>query len=76
MQIADVLASRIADGTYPPEGRLPAELELVQEFGAARETVRQAVQELRRRGLVETVAGKGSFVIPPEERTPPENGRQ
>ena len=43
----------------------------MQEFGAARETVRQAVQELRRRGLVETVAGKGSFVIPPEERTPP-----
>ena len=70
MQIADVLAARIADGTSP-RGKASAELELVQEFGAARETVRQAVQELRRRGLVETVAGKGSFVIPPEERTPP-----
>ena len=66
--IADVLAARIKDGTYPPEGRLPAELELVAEFGASRESVRRAVGELRKRGLVETVKGKGTFILPAEER--------
>lgn len=72
--IADVLAARIKDGTYPPDGRLPAELELVAEFGASRESVRRAVEELRKRGLVETVKGKGSFVLPAEERTPDQSG--
>ena len=31
VQIADVIAARIEDGTYPPEARLPAELEFVAE---------------------------------------------
>jgi DNA-binding GntR family transcriptional regulator len=44
--IADVLEERIRGGTYPPEGRLPTELELVSEVGAARETVRQVVSEV------------------------------
>ena len=73
MQIADVLAARIEDGTYPPEGRLPAELDLTAEFGSSRESVRRAVEELRRRGLIETVRGKGSYVLPPDERP---HGRQ
>lgn len=68
MQIADVIAARINDGTYPPEGRLPAELEFVAEFGASRESVRRAIQELRQRGMIETVSGKGSFVLPEDER--------
>jgi GntR family transcriptional regulator len=68
VQIADVLAERIEDGTYPLEGRLPAELDLVAEFGSSRESVRRAVEELRKRGLIETVKGKGSFILPPDER--------
>lgn len=71
MGIADVLAARIEDGTYPPEARLPAELELAAEFGASRESVRRAVAELRERGLIETVKGKGSFILPAEERPVP-----
>ena len=71
MAIADVLAARIEDGTYPPEGRLPAEPDLAAEFGAARESVRRAIRELRDRGLVETVSGKGTYVLPPEERSSP-----
>ena len=70
MGIADVIAARIEDGTYPPEGRLPAELEIAAEFGSSRESVRRAVEELRRRGLIETVKGKGSYVLPESERTP------
>jgi GntR family transcriptional regulator len=72
--IADVLAARIKDGTYPPDGRLPAELDLVAEFGSSRESVRRAVDELRKRGLIETVRGKGSFVTRPEERASDQRG--
>ena len=68
VQVANVIAARIEDGTYPPEGRLPAELDFVAEFGCSRESVRRAMVELRRRRLIETVKGKGSFILPPEER--------
>ena len=70
VQAADMIAARIEDGTYPPEARLPAETEFVAEFGCSRESVRRAIQELRRRGLIETVKGKGSFVLPESERNP------
>jgi DNA-binding GntR family transcriptional regulator len=65
--IADVLEDRIKDGTYPPDTALPAEPRLVAEFGAARETVRQAIRLLVSRGLVEVVRGKGTYVKPPGE---------
>jgi GntR family transcriptional regulator len=68
--IADVLEQRIKDGTYPPEMPLPAEPRLAAEFGAARETVRQAIRLLVDRGLVEVVRGKGTFVKPPGEWPP------
>ena len=70
VQVADVIAKRIEDGTYPPEGRLPAETDFVAEFGCSRESARRAIEALRNRGLIETVRGKGSYVVPPEERQP------
>lgn len=73
MQVADVLAKRIEDGTYPPDGRLPAELELVAEFGCSRESVRRAVATLRERGLIATVRGKGSYILPVDERPNAQN---
>ena len=72
MAIADDLAARIEDGTYPPEGRLPSIADLIHEYGAARETVRKAVRQLADQGYVEVVPGKGVFVTRPEERSPRE----
>ncbi len=62
VQIAAVLAARIADGTYPARRRIPSETDLCEEFDVSRPTVRQAIQVLRERGLAETVRGKGSYV--------------
>ncbi|MFJ3811577.1 GntR family transcriptional regulator [Streptomyces sp. NPDC090073] len=62
-QIAAILASRIADGTYPPRRRVPSEAAIVEEFGVSRPTARAAVQLLVERGLVVTVRGKGSYVV-------------
>lgn len=62
-QIAAILTSRIADGTYPPRRRVPSEAAIVEEFGVSRPTARSAVQLLVERGLVVTVRGKGSYVV-------------
>lgn len=72
MQVADEIAKRIEDGVYPAEGKLPAELDFVSEFACSRESVRRAMVELRKRGWITTIKGKGSFVLPPEERVPQE----
>jgi len=62
-QIAAVLAARIEDGTYPPRRRVPSEAAICTEFEVSRPTARAAIGLLVERGLVETVRGKGSFVV-------------
>ena len=66
-QIADVLRSRMASGELGPGSRLPSEHELVEVYGVARGTVRQAIVQLRSEGLIDSVHGVGSFV---REREP------
>ncbi len=61
-RVEDVLASEIVDGTLPPGSRLPAEQSLIERFAVSRTTVRQAIQNLIRRGLVEIRRGTGTFV--------------
>lgn len=46
-----------------PGGQLPSELELRENYGASRNTVRDAVKWLIMRGLVETRPGQGTFVV-------------
>ncbi|MGH3328793.1 MAG: GntR family transcriptional regulator [Streptomycetales bacterium] len=61
-QVADVIAERIADGTYAPRRPIPSEKQLVAEFGIARGTARKVIAGLRAEGLIYTVANLGSFV--------------
>jgi DNA-binding GntR family transcriptional regulator len=70
MQVAELIAERIRDGTYPPESRLPAELDFVAELGCSRASVRRAIGSLRVQGVIETISGKGSYVVPETERVP------
>lgn len=65
IQVADRIAARIASGDLQPGNRLPPEYDLADEHGVARMTVRRAVEELRSRGLVRTLHGRGTFVIGP-----------
>ncbi|MGW7042843.1 GntR family transcriptional regulator [Streptomyces avermitilis] len=53
-RIAHDLLGELRDGTIPPGERLPGERHLAAHFGVSRETVRQALQMLRRDGLVAT----------------------
>ncbi len=61
-QIATRLQHDIGAGVYPPGGRLPTEAELSQQFRVNRHTVRRALDELSRGGLVRVEQGRGSFV--------------
>jgi len=61
-QIADILRQEIQSGALAPGARLPSERELIDDFGSARGTVRQAIALLKSEGLVVTEHGRGGFV--------------
>ncbi len=61
-QIAGQLQQAIGAGSYAPGVRLPTEAELSQHFRVNRHTVRRALEELSRAGLVRVEQGRGSFV--------------
>ena len=61
-QIFKRLAHDIASGKYAEGQKLPSEATLVRQFGASRITVGRAVRELKDHGLVQRVAGSGTYV--------------
>ena len=61
-QIEDALAARIASGELRVGDRLPAERELAEELQVSRGTIRQALDALASRGLLERGVGRGTFV--------------
>src|SRR5580704_1645517 len=61
-QIAGQIQGDIASGACKPGTRLPTEAELSSRFGVNRHTVRRALEELSRDGLVRVEQGRGSFV--------------
>lgn len=70
VRIARDLEQQIRSGRIPPGGKLPGELELGELYSVSGGTARRAVRELRDRGLVETLAPLGTFVVkelPPAE---------
>ncbi|MEU6522839.1 GntR family transcriptional regulator [Streptomyces sp. NPDC046924] len=75
VQLADVIAKKIESGELAPDRPIPSENHLADEYGVARLTARRAAQELRERGLIVTVRGKGSFVVEqPPANTPKGHG--
>lgn len=65
-QIKETLRSAILDGQYPPHSRMPSESELQAMFEVSRITIRQALGDLQKEGLIFKVHGKGSFVSQPK----------
>jgi GntR family transcriptional regulator len=67
-QIEDWLAGEIAIGALMPGDRLPTEHDLAAWFGVSRMTLRHALAELARRGLVIRAVGRrgGTFVAAPK----------
>ncbi len=61
-QIADDLRRQIESGDLEPGAQLPTEPELTKQYNASRNTIRDAIDRLRARWLVDTRAGRGTFV--------------
>ena len=62
-QTAEGLYARIvAEGQPGPGEKLPNELELSQELGVSRTTLREAIRSLVTQGVLEVRRGKGTFV--------------
>jgi DNA-binding LacI/PurR family transcriptional regulator len=61
-QIFDRLVRDLASGKYAPGQKFPSEATLVRLFGASRITVGRAVRELKEQGLVQRIAGSGTYV--------------
>lgn len=63
MALADWIAERIEEGQYAVGATLPTEAEICSRHDVSRYTTRQAIQELKRRGLVQSRQGRGTFVV-------------
>lgn len=65
-QLMQLFRQQIEEGEYQPGDSFPSENELCERFGVSRPTVRQALNELVREGLLHRVKGKGTFVSAPK----------
>lgn len=63
MQIYYRIINDIIENQYQPGDFLPTQNEYAERFCVSRLTVREAVKELCRRGIVETTRGKGTILI-------------
>jgi GntR family transcriptional regulator len=61
-QVFLVLRDRLLGGVFQPGQQLPPEPALCQQFGVSRITLRRAVSDLEREGLLERVQGRGTYV--------------
>jgi len=64
-QVEQMLADRIRKRRYAPGEMLPTQLALAAETGSSLITVKRALAELARRGLVESTRGRGTVVRRP-----------
>jgi GntR family transcriptional regulator len=67
-QLSEDLRRRIGRGEFPVGSRLPAEQELMAQYGVARGTVRQALATLRSEGLIHGARGQPARVAAPPLR--------
>ena len=61
--LQDMIREGIADGSLVEGGKLPSEQDMARVFGVAYMTVRAAVNDLVREGLLQRIHGKGTFVV-------------
>lgn len=60
--LAETIGDQVGTGALPPGTRLPSERVLSRELGIARGTIRQAIDDLVARGLLERKQGSGTMV--------------
>jgi adenylyltransferase/sulfurtransferase len=66
--IASQIAAQILDGTYKSGYQLPAERDLIKQFGVSRSTLREALKSLEEINLIESRHGVGRFIAELNEK--------
>lgn len=61
-QVAEDIAGDITSGELSAGSRLPTEVELGEQYGVSRVTIRRAVADLAERGMITVVHGRGTYV--------------
>jgi len=69
-RLAALLAQQVQQGELKPGDRLPTEAQLAQGHGVSRTVVREAVHQLKSRGMLLSRQGLGVFVAPPPAHQP------
>jgi GntR family transcriptional regulator len=69
-QLKELLRAAILDGTFATNEKLPSESELGLRYSVSRITVRQAIGDLHKEGLVFRIQGKGTYVSKPRATEP------
>ena len=64
-QLAELLRAQITSGEIGDGQRLPSEAQLGETYGVSRVTIRQALAELERHGMLDRAPGRGTFVRVP-----------
>jgi GntR family transcriptional regulator len=62
LQISESLSREIAAGRFTEGDRLPPERDLAKQFGTTVRTLRKALAELQKQGMLESVQGSGNYV--------------
>ncbi|MCC5574436.1 winged helix-turn-helix transcriptional regulator [Microtetraspora sp. AC03309] len=70
-QVYELLRARIEGDVYKERRPIPSSVHLVEELGVAQNTIRKAVLRLKAEGFVRPINGKGTYVRPREEWSPP-----
>lgn len=65
MQIKEKIEHEINSGRLEPNHQIPSERELCEKYNVSRITVRQAIAEAEKDGLIYKIQGKGTFVKEP-----------
>jgi GntR family transcriptional regulator len=61
-QVYEDLRAEMDSGELATDARLPGELELADQYGVSRDTIRRAIQELVSEGRLVVLHGRGTFV--------------
>ncbi|MEQ5126201.1 UTRA domain-containing protein [Providencia zhijiangensis] len=69
-QIQSYILRSIDLGIFKPETQIPTELELCAQFNVSRMTVNKAISELSQKGILNRIAGKGTFVATQKHELP------
>nr|WP_321464060.1 FadR/GntR family transcriptional regulator [uncultured Cohaesibacter sp.] len=64
-KVYHTLFSRISNGDYPVNQRMPSEHHLSEELGVSRPVLRSALEKLRKEGMIYARQGAGNFVRAP-----------